>query len=176
MGVLAMLCSFEFLKFAFVLGVAVFCYFKYQKTTKGKKGGFQFLFPRQKKKRRIVKQKDGKHELRCRQILEEIYGQQFPSVRPDFLKNPKTGRNLELDCYNSNLKLALEYDGIQHAKYNKFFHKKGPQQFVDQARRDFFKDKTVKRMGIDLVRVPHYIRYDDLDRFIRTRLKELKRL
>lgn len=175
MGFLGMLCSLEFIKFVVVIGVAVFCYFKYQGKKKGKKENLGFWFPK-RKPRRIVKQKDGKHESRCRQILEDIYGRKFESIRPDFLKNPKTGRNLELDCYNADLRLALEYDGIQHSKYNKFFHRKGPQQFVDQAKRDLFKDKTVKKMGIDLVRVPHYIRYDDLERFIRTRLKELGRL
>ncbi|ALH06952.1 hypothetical protein PMV_254 [Port-miou virus] len=176
MGFLGMLCSLEFIKFVVVIGVAVFCYFKYQgKKKNGRKESLGFWFPK-KKPKRIVKQKDGKHESRCRQILEDIYGRKFESIRPDFLKNPKTGRNLELDCYNADLRLALEYDGIQHSKYNKFFHRKGPQQFVDQAKRDLFKDKTVKKMGIDLVRVPHYIRYDDLERFIKTRLKELGRL
>jgi hypothetical protein len=33
-------------------------------------------------------------------------------VRPDFLKNPATGRNLEIDCFNNQLKIGLEYQGF----------------------------------------------------------------
>lgn len=177
-GIFSLICSIEFIKFALVIGVAVFCYVKFngkKKKRNVKKSWFSSLFPAPKKKR-IVKQKNGKHESRCREILEQIYGREFPSVRPAFLVNPKTGRRLELDCYNEELKLALEYDGEQHAKYNKFFHPNGPGQFADQVKRDFVKDKIVKQRGISLVRVPHYIRYDDLLRYITNRLKELGRL
>ncbi|ALX27554.1 putative nuclease [Golden Marseillevirus] len=145
MTFLGMLCSFEFMKLVFVLGVAVFCYFKYQ--GKKKRGSSSFFLPfARKKPKRIVKQKNGKHESRCREILENIYGKKFESVRPEFLRNPKTGRRLELDCYNEELKLALEYDGVQHSKYSKFFHKT-PEHFVNQARRDLYKDKAVKKNG-----------------------------
>lgn len=175
-GIFGLLCSFEFLKIAVVVGVAVFCYFKigYKKRPKKKSSFLGMLFPT--KKKRIVKQKDGKHESKCREIMERIYGKKFPSVRPDFLINPKTGRRLELDCYNSELGLALEYDGEQHSKYNKFFHPKGPSQFVDQIKRDSTKDRIVKQRGIDLLRVPHFVRFDDLERYIVGRLKEMKRL
>jgi len=50
----------------------------------------------------------------AREVLEEMFGKKFPSVRPDWLKNPKTNRPLELDCYNKELNLALEFQGIQH--------------------------------------------------------------
>jgi hypothetical protein len=43
--------------------------------------------------------------------LEILTGYRFKSVRPGWLENPLTGRNLELDCYNEYLKLALEYNG-----------------------------------------------------------------
>ena len=44
----------------------------------------------------------------CREILESIYSVPFKPCRPNFLKNPKTGRNLELDGYNEELKIAFE--------------------------------------------------------------------
>jgi hypothetical protein len=34
--------------------------------------------------------------------------------RPDFLKNPLTGRNLELDIYYPELNLAFEINGVYH--------------------------------------------------------------
>src|SRR5271166_3797212 len=63
-----------------------------------------------------------KHEERCREIFKEIFGLEFKTVRPDWLKNPATGKRLELDGYNPNIMtpmgrgIAFEYDGIQHAK------------------------------------------------------------
>jgi hypothetical protein len=63
------------------------------------------------KERKICKKK---HETECRRILESIYHPYtFPSVRPDFLKNPATGRNLEIDCFNNQLKIGLEYQGFR---------------------------------------------------------------
>lgn len=52
-----------------------------------------------------------KMERICKITLEILTGYRFESVRPDWLRNPLTGRNLELDCYNDTLKLALEYNG-----------------------------------------------------------------
>ena len=116
-----------------------------------------------------------KYEERCREILERIFRRKFPSVRPDFLKNPGTGRNLELDGYCSSIGtpyghgLAFEYDGIQHAKYTPRFHA-SPKHFAGQVQRDRFKTERCRRQGIVLIRIPHYIAYHDLDRFIRQKL------
>jgi len=48
-------------------------------------------------------------------IVEENY-------RPDWLKNPKTGRNLELDFYLPDLEMAIEVQGQQHIQRIPFFH------------------------------------------------------
>lgn len=117
-----------------------------------------------------------KKEEKCRRILEKIYFKPFPSVRPDFLKNPATGKNLEIDCYNDKLKIGLEYDGAQHASYNPFFHRKGPIEFTYQAKKDEFKTKTCKDRGICLIRVPHWIPDSDLENFIRNKLRQLGKL
>jgi len=68
--------------------------------------------------------KDSKGELECRRVLQETFKKPFHKDRPDFLRNPVTGGNfnLELDCYNPELKLAVEYSGQQHYKYIPFFH------------------------------------------------------
>ena len=55
-----------------------------------------------------------KKQKLCNDILEEYYNKHFFSVRPNWLKNYETGYNLELDCYNDELKVALEYNGEQH--------------------------------------------------------------
>ena len=62
------------------------------------------------------------NETRCREYLEKFFNKPFPTIRPDWLKYPKTNKNLELDMYNAELKLACEYDGVQHTKFVPLFH------------------------------------------------------
>jgi hypothetical protein len=117
------------------------------------------------KKKRIPK----KHETRCRIIMENLFKASFISVRPDFLKYDKTGKNLELDVFNSDLMIALEYDGIHHRKFTEFFHK-SEQDFIEQQERDKFKEEKCKELGIVLIRVPDTVKYEDLEDYIKEEL------
>ena len=72
-----------------------------------------------------------KRQKLCNDILEEYYNKHFFSVRPNWLKNPETGYNLEIDCYNDELKLALEYNGEQHYEWPNFT-KQTKQEFEEQ--------------------------------------------
>ena len=119
--------------------------------------------------------KSNKYENECRRIVESTFGVPFVTVRPDFLKNPKTGRNLELDIYNEKLKLAIEYQGAQHRTYTPFFHKKYT-DYLDQVARDEFKKKKCTELGIDLICIPDYIQYDNLHSYIREELRRIKRI
>jgi predicted metalloprotease len=57
-------------------------------------------------------------------IIEELLPKwKFTKTRPDFLKNPETNCNLELDGYNAEGKLAIEYQGKQHYEHVLHFHK-----------------------------------------------------
>ena len=117
------------------------------------------------KKKRIPK----KHETRCRIILEKLFKSPFITIRPDFLKYDKTGKNLELDMFNQDLMIALEYDGIHHRKYTEFFHK-SEQDFIEQKERDNFKEEKCKELGITLIRVPDTVKYEDLEIYIKNEL------
>ena len=97
-----------------------------------------------------------KGEKLCRKAIEEIYNKPFPTCRPDFLKNPETKRNLELDCYNEELKIAVEYNGIQHYKWPNFTNQK-VEDFVKQIRRDKFKVDMCDANGVYLITVPYNI-------------------
>lgn len=106
-----------------------------------------------------------KGEQICRQVLEQYYGKPFPRVRPDFLINPLTNRKLELDCYNAELKIACEYNGIQHNIYPNWTGQTR-QQFIDQLSRDKFKADVCKRLGIYLIIVPHSVNLGSIKDYI----------
>lgn len=92
-------------------------------------------------------------ENKCRCIIESIYHLPFPSCRPNFLKNPETKRNLELDMYNEQLKLAFEYQGKQH--YQKVTYFQDTIDFKKQVQRDSFKKRRCEELGIKLICIPY---------------------
>jgi len=116
-----------------------------------------------------------KNEERCREIIQSIYNRPFKKIRPNFLKNPKTGRNLELDMYNEELKIAVEYNGIQHRTYAPYFHK-SPTDYNDQVERDKFKERKCREIGILLITVPDTVRYNEIETFIKSELKKAGKL
>ncbi len=133
----------------------------------------------EKKKSKNKNQKLNKHEEECRRIFQNLFGVKFKSVRPKWLKNPSTKKNLELDGFNAAIKtnkgygLAFEYDGQQHSKYTPHFHKKGPQEFEYQVAKDDWKNQKCKENGVVLVRIPHFVAYHDLERYITTSLRHI---
>ena len=117
---------------------------------------------------------DSSGETECRRVLEKIFNKKFDKIRPDFLRNPVTGNNfnLELDCYNDELKLAVEYQGCQHYKYTPYFHK-NKEAFLNQKYRDLFKKQQCKENGIYLIEVPYTIKNKDIEKYIIIQLKIL---
>lgn len=169
------------LNMEFFFGLLVVCFAIYMfYHTKRKR--FQFninafsqtagILPEKKKKKRTY----NKHENRCREIFEDIFERKFKSVRPDWLKNPVTGKNLELDGFCDSIEtkigtgLAYEYDGKQHSNYVPHFHRGGVDEFKYQMKKDEWKDLLCKNNGILLIRIPHFVDYNDLDRFIKSKL------
>ena len=110
-----------------------------------------------------------KGELECKRCIEEITHKPFVKYRPDFLKNEITGKNLELDCYNDELKLAIEYNGIQHYEYTPVFHK-NKDVFYNAKYRDKMKEELCRKHGVKLIVVPYTIKHQDIKRYIQEKL------
>ena len=117
-------------------------------------------------------------ELACR-ALREIAGCDVKcNIRPNFLRNPETGKNLELDCFTPRNQTAIEYDGIQHFEYPNPFHR-SKKEFEKQVQRDKIKDKLCESNGINLIRVPYTVdknkkgekRYSAIKNYIWERIK-----
>lgn len=114
---------------------------------------------------------DSKGEIECRKVLQDIFKRPFNKIRPEFLRNTVTGQhNLELDCYNNELKIAVEYNGIQHYKYTPFFHKNN-EAFLNQKYRDYMKRQLCKENGITLIEVPYTVKLSDIRSYIINQLK-----
>ena len=113
----------------------------------------------------------GVYEEKCRKIFQELFKKEFKSVRPDWLKNPCTYQNLELDGYNPDIVtpkgkgLAFEYDGVQHSRFTPLFHS-CVDDFEYQVMKDSLKDEMCRDEGVLLIRIPHYITYWHLKPFI----------
>jgi len=89
-------------------------------------------------------------------------------VRPHFLRNPATGRCLELDMYydDGTYRFALEYQGQQHYVFPNFYHPDtdaGYRAFTQQCQRDACKLEGAEAEGIYLIRVPYTVDTCDLD-------------
>jgi len=108
-------------------------------------------------------------ERLCRAVLEGYFRKPFPPIRPKWLYNPETNRNLELDCYNEELRIALEYNGIQHYNWPNFTGQT-QEQFIQQVRRDTFKKSVCDELGILLIVVPYTISESDLSSYIISKL------
>jgi len=117
----------------------------------------------------VSKQLASSGEQETRNSLVRLFGKPFVSIRPPFLVNPETGRRLELDCYNEELKLGVEFSGLQHYVYPNPFHRTQA-EFDAQLRRDRYKSEQCKQQGIKLITVPFTIKRPNIEAFLHEQL------
>ena len=146
--------------------------------------GIDFLINNTKKKKPEQKDKKdeevktkpkrmtSKGEEHCRQILEKIFNVPFkPTRNLVWLKNPETKRHLELDCYNADLGIALEYSGRQHYQYTPAFQK-SINDFIQQIRRDDLKRRLCIDNNVWLIVVPFSVPESKREEWISKRLPQ----
>ena len=116
--------------------------------------------------------KESSGEKECRRVLQKIFNKPFKTCRPDFLRNPVTGGrfNLELDCYEESMKLAAEYNGVQHYKYTPYFHK-NKEAFYNQMYRDQLKRYMCQQNSVNLIEVPNTVEVNQIEGYLTDKLR-----
>ena len=98
--------------------------------------------------------------------MENRFGVPFTKTRPDFLRNPVTGENLEIDVYNDDLRIGVEFNGKQHYQFSSHFHRQSNDRFQNQQYRDLIKQQLCDKEGIRLIIVPYWVPEADIPSFI----------
>lgn len=98
----------------------------------------------------------------CRSYFEQLFGQSFPRVRPQWLMNPKTKRPLELDGYCEPLRLAFEHNGRQHYSESDRFAKGDKLSYV--MWKDKLKLELCNQRNVVLIVIPEIGRATSLER------------
>jgi len=104
------------------------------------------------------------HEFRgceayTRQIFEHAFDVEFKKARPRWLGG------LEFDGYNSELRMAFEYDGEQHVVFPNWFHKTEA-EFIRGQENDRKKDALCLENNVKLYRIPHWVKKENLPSYI----------
>ncbi|RHZ82172.1 hypothetical protein Glove_113g65 [Diversispora epigaea] len=92
----------------------------------------------------------------CRKIVSKYLGLPSENNRPDFLKTPEHPVGLELDIPYYGYGFAIEVQGEQHEKYNEFFYKGDPNNFIKQQARDQLKKELCEENWIVLRYIWYY--------------------
>lgn len=120
---------------------------------------------------RHIKKKFHSHEISLTKILESYYGISdiVTSYHPSWALSTK-GALLEYDILIKSKKLLIEYNGIQHYKFIKMFHKTKA-NFEAQRQRDILKTSLAKENGYNLV----VFKYDEplIEDYIIMKLKSI---
>lgn len=115
-------------------------------------------------------------ERRARLTFERLLpGFQFPTRNPEWLVNPSTGRRLQLDGYNEELRLAFEFQGPHH-RSSLAAYKMTPDDLLSVRQRDELKRVACKARRITLIEVPDSLDAEVLPSWVYRRLNRITRL
>lgn len=131
-------------------------------------------------------------ETCAKEIIEKILKVKLLKSRPEFLRymNPYCPKHddmklncgcklilskMEFDGYNKQHSIAFEYQGEQHIKKNKRYHK-SDLQFYSYIRRDVIKELLSKFNNVKIIYIPHTFSFKNLDEMGIFIQKEIERL
>ena len=102
-------------------------------------------------KKRIINWEASSRSKRQRAVKDFLKDYWFNHVT--FEEFPVVGTRLSLDFYNANKRVAVEVQGSQHTKYNKFFHGGHKSNYLEQLKRDQIKAEFCEVNDIILVEI-----------------------
>ncbi|MBA7542612.1 hypothetical protein ES705_34936 [subsurface metagenome] len=111
----------------------------------------------------------GKSEEVCRKIFEKKFKTPFKKSYPKWLKSERGGQ-MHLDGYNSDLKIAFEYQGKQHYFFIPKWHQT-IEIFKQRQADDKWKKKLCNINNIILIEVPYWVKYEEMLDYIINELK-----
>ena len=102
-------------------------------------------------KKRIINWEASSRSKRQKAVKDFLKDYWFNHVT--FEEFPVVGTRLRLDFYNANKRVAVEVQGSQHTKYNKFFHGGHKSNYLEQLKRDQIKAEFCEVNDIILVEI-----------------------
>ena len=106
----------------------------------------------------------------CRTTFQQLFGMNFVKKRPVWLQSPD-GFRMELDGYCAELKLAFEYNGVQHYEDIPYFQQKDSLEKISS--RDVLKSSLCEENGIHLIIITYKDNLIELPKLIQKKLKEI---
>lgn len=105
--------------------------------------------------------KSSSEEEYVRLLLEEEFKKPFPNIRPSWMHNESTGYALELDMFNEDMMLAVEYNGIHH--YEPIF---GEDSLASVMKKDILKQELCLQSGVHLIQIKAHKKKLSMSSFI----------
>lgn len=102
-----------------------------------------------------------KFQSNIKKLLHSIW-----SAEVVFEEFPVIGTRMKIDFYNPYRREAIEVDGEQHNKYNKFFHGKSKLKFIEHLKRDNDKEIFCEKNNIKLVRICESDKIENVERLV----------
>lgn len=96
--------------------------------------------------------------------MEYLFDLPFIRCKPKCFKD--MDKKYVMDGYNEDLKICFEFNGEQHYKFIKYFHK-NKLDFYWQMIRDYEKIQLCYKNKIKLIIIPHYIKKDQILDYIK---------
>lgn len=111
-----------------------------------------------------------KSEAYVVKTLEEITGLKFPTAFPSWLRGVN-GTAYELDGYNEEAKIAIEFSGPMHTKWIQ--NKESYAEYLKRVKRDEFKIKTCASNGVALIIIDSALPVIHIRGYLKSRLYDV---
>jgi thiol-disulfide isomerase/thioredoxin len=106
----------------------------------------------------------------CRTTFEQLFKSKFPKNKPSWLINSR-GNRMELDGYSADLKIAFEYNGVQHYEIN--YYTDTEEKLRRRIEDDTTKFELCKKMGVSLFVFDFNDDLSELPNLIKLKSREL---